>query len=199
MIKAVIFDYGGVISSGGVGQGLSASFSKKVGISHEQANSILHTPWHKLVRGEISDNQFWQETEHNYGKPIPLENRNVFVTWAELQPRPEILSFISELKSKGCIVGLLSNVIASVSEDIRIHRGYDLFDPCLLSYEIGYAKPEIEIFKRLLELLPNIKPEEIVYIDDLEKSMPPARELGIKSIVATSSTDIIENVRKLFD
>lgn len=199
MIKAVVFDYGGVVTSGGKGSGLSSSLSQNINISREEATRILQHPWDSLVRGKTDETQFWQEVESLYGKPIATADRNVWVGWEQMKPRKEITDCISELKSEGYTVGLLSNAVAPTSNSIKVYNGYELFDPCVLSHEVGFAKPDVEIYEKLLDLLPGTKPDEVLFIDDQEKCMPPARSLGFKTIVATDPKVIISTIRETLD
>lgn len=199
MIKAVIFDYGGVVSSGGAGHGTSARLAQNLGIDQDLARSIVDDGWYGLVRGAYSVDQFWAAVEKNYSKSIAEVARNIWNTWEQMHPRPEMITFIRELKAKGYTIGLLSNVIPSTSQDIRDHGGYDLFNPCLLSYQLGYAKPDHEMYEKLLGSLPGIKPEEILFVDDQEKCMPPARALGIRPLVATDVQKIMEGINSLLD
>jgi len=196
MIKAIVFDYGGVVSSGGLGMGLSKNLSQKLNISEDEATKILLEPWHSLVRGQVDEDSFWRQVENQYGQEISTVSKDVWATWDQMIPRSRILKLIRELKSKGYIVGLLSNVVHPTSHIIKIHGGYDLFSPCLLSNELGYAKPDPSIYQKLVEELPGVMPEEVLFIDDQEKCMPPARELGIKTIVATNEREIIDTVWK---
>ena len=62
------------------------------------------------------------------------------------------------------------------------------FEKAYLSYEMGYMKPDIKIYKSMLTDI-NVNPQNIYYIDDKEENIKAAKELGIKpgSIVANCS------------
>jgi glucose-1-phosphatase len=55
------------------------------------------------------------------------------------------------------------------------------FKKAALSYELGAKKPETIYFEKAIELF-GIKPEQAVFIDDLEENVMAARRIGIQAI-----------------
>lgn len=198
MIKTLLFDYGGVITKGGGGFELSERLGYALGISQDDAHALLGPVWDDYAKGKISEGQLWKTIEQRYGRPIPLDKRAIWNTWeAHMQPLPEMLALIKSLQDKQYIVGLLSNVIPNTAADIREHGGYDVFDFRILSCETGFAKPDIEIYKLALHKLPGIDPSEIIFVDDQERCLIPARELGIQTILAKNAKQIADDINKL--
>ncbi|MCR4866447.1 MAG: HAD family phosphatase [Lachnospiraceae bacterium] len=62
------------------------------------------------------------------------------------------------------------------------------FDGCVFSFSEGVAKPDPEIYKRLLKRY-DLKPEECAFIDDTEENVISARKLGMAGIVFTGYED----------
>ena len=66
-----------------------------------------------------------------------------------------------------------------------IHREYgykqydfiNIFDKLFLSYEVGYLKPEKEIYKAV-EKYSNLPSEELIFIDDIKEYVEGAKSLG---------------------
>ena len=50
-------------------------------------------------------------------------------------------------------------------------------------------KPDIEFYELVLDEN-DLKPQETVFIDDSEQNLPPARELGINTILLGKNTDV---------
>jgi len=199
MIKAVIFDYGGVVTSGGGGNGIAEQLAPNIGISVEEANRLLKQPWYDLVRGNVTELEFWLRVETNHGRPIPENARNIWNSWEDMKPRTDILNFIEDLKSKGYIVGLLSNVIPRTETFLREEGVYELFSPCVLSCQLGIAKPDVEIYTQMLDLLENVSANQVIYIDDQERCLVPAKELGMKTVLAIESKQIISDVNHILE
>ncbi len=101
---------------------------------------------------------------------------------------------IRTLKKKSRL-GLLSNTDP-------LHFGYILstfpvikaFDQWILSYEVGFKKPAIQIFQRAIEWA-SVKPEKILYIDDTEEYVEVAGSLGIQGIHFVSAPQLEEELR----
>jgi putative hydrolase of the HAD superfamily len=197
MIKAFLFDYGGVVTAGGNGVELPARLAKILAVTYDEAFQLLHPAWDDYCRGKLSDPEFWDALQQKLGSPIPSEKRHIANKWEIMQPIPEMLELIKDLKSKGYRVGLLSNTIPATAEDIRKHGGYDLFDFTVLSYETGYTKPDPEIYQIAMDNLPGIEPSEVVFLDDQEKCLPPAQALGIQTIFVENPVQAIAAVHAL--
>jgi putative hydrolase of the HAD superfamily len=192
MIKAFIFDYGGVVTQGGV-TGLAERLTSTLQISKEKARDAMRLAWRDYMKSKLSEEEFWNIIETQLGQSIPDSNRNVWNTWENMQPSPEIVELISKLKDEGYTVGLLSNTVPDTAADIKSHGGYDMFDFVILSTEVGMAKPELEIYNLALGELRGISPDEVVFIDDQERCLVPAREIGIHTILAKNPQQIVDD------
>ena len=195
MIKAVLFDYGGVVK---VGHPLSMDLARICNISEEEVAQTKERRklfGDQATKGLISDEKFWHGFQKILGKPIP----NNCVELAQNSYRktfefiPEALKLVGELKKQGIKTAILSNIFKFEAEVIREHNGYDGFDPVVLSYEVGMMKPELDIYKLAIEKL-KIKPEECIFIDDKEKNLVPAKNLGIKIVLAENPDQIVKDV-----
>jgi epoxide hydrolase-like predicted phosphatase len=191
MIKAYLFDYGGVITSGGAGDEMSKRLAQNLGISFAEGSRLFGVGWGGFVTGRITEDQLWQKIEAAYGVKIPVGKTHILNTWAEhMRPIPEMIELIGELKANGLVVGLLSNVNPVTAKDIRAHGGYDAFDFTILSCDVGFAKPDKEIYELALAKLPGIQPEEVVFVDDQERCLVPARAMGIETILAQTPEQV---------
>jgi len=198
MIKAFLFDYGGVITSGGGGTELSDRLGAALAISPDEASELLMPVWDDYSRGKISENQLWESIEAGYGAAIPISKRAIWNSWDKhMQPRPEMVDLVTDLQAEGYPVGLMSNVIPNTEADIRENGGYDIFDFLILSCDVGFSKPQTEIYELALGNLPGIKPAEVVFVDDQARFLIPARDLGMETILAESSEQIALDIRSL--
>lgn len=197
MIKAVLFDYGGVMSNGGRGTELITHMAEKLGVSEERARELLNVAWMPYASGMISEDELWYQIEAAYGRAIPVEKRAIWNQWDIMRPFPEMVAFVGDLKKRGYRVGLLSNVIPNTAEQIRLQGGYELFDPLILSCEAGCSKPQREIYELALGGLPGVEASEVLFIDDQERFLVLARELGIQTLLAQSPGQVIADVNQL--
>lgn len=104
----------------------------------------------------------------------------------------ETLSVMSDLKSKGIEICLLSNALPNLFDTAELLAARNRI---FVSYELGLLKPDVEIYKRVLERL-GAKPEEVIFVDDKVKNVDAAKSIGIKGIVFCKDT--IKNDIKKF-
>ena len=88
----------------------------------------------------------------------------------------DVVEFAHSLKDK-CKIAILSNLM--LFDKKRIDDQYDLskFDYVYLSFELGMRKPNKKIYEYVLNDL-NVKPENILFIDDDYNNIVSARECG---------------------
>lgn len=192
MIKAFLFDYDGVISQG-VDVTLPAKrLADNVGIPEDVAAGIIKSIWGDYSTGRSSNNDVWHSIENQLGMRVSDEKRNIWHTWEELRPLPYMLEFVNELKSKGYLVGLLSNVFKDTADVIRDNGGYESFDFTILSCEVGARKPEPQVYTIAMEKLSGIQPNEVLFLDDREHCILGAKEFGLQTIHVTDHKAAIE-------
>lgn len=197
MIRAFLFDYGGVMTASEITGGLTERLAKALDISPDEVYEALAYAWDGYVVGNITEEEVWSRVEAATGKHVAEEKRNVWNTWEQSAVLPQMRQLIQDLKNQGYIVGLLSNVIPNIMEEISRHGGYDVFNFALLSCETGFAKPDPEFYKLAFDYLPGIKPEEIVFIDDQERFLAPARKLGMRTILALNPDQVTQDIKEL--
>ena len=101
----------------------------------------------------------------------------------------EILDYtipmIQDLKDRGYKVYYLSNW-SSWTHDLLQEAGkfnfLKLMDGGVFSYDVGYMKPDEEIYKILLNKY-KINPEEAIFFDDKKENIVAAKKMGIHGIV----------------
>ncbi|MFA5051804.1 MAG: HAD-IA family hydrolase [Patescibacteria group bacterium] len=77
----------------------------------------------------------------------------------------------------------MSNQIESWMEpQLEQHRVRDAFDAVITSYGSRAAKPDKKIYLDACTAL-QASPSECVYIDDLEKNIPTAEALGMRTVL----------------
>jgi len=197
MIKAILFDYDGVITAGVKDNVPATRLAENLNVSIEKTSEWIVGVWDGFSTGKMNEQEAWQKIEEQYGQPISAAQRDIWYTWEELQPLPEMLELVRNLKSKGYDIGLLSNVLPVTAQLIRENGGYDDFDFLVLSCEVGARKPAPLMYETALAKLKDTTPEEVVYLDDREPLTVAASELGIKSIHVTDHAVAINTLEQL--
>jgi len=90
-----------------------------------------------------------------------------------------VIELIKNLKKKYKIF-VLSNTNKWHIEYVRYNFNIlDLFDELILSYKVGYTKPDKRIFEHAIKLSNS---SNILYIDDIKEYVEAAKKVGLKAI-----------------
>jgi putative hydrolase of the HAD superfamily len=69
------------------------------------------------------------------------------------------------------------------------------FDKWILSYEVGFKKPAIEIFQKAIAWA-SVKPPKILFIDDIKTHVDVAISLGMQGVHFTSAHQLKDALHK---
>lgn len=198
MIKALLFDYGGVVSDGGKDFEPASRLASYLQMEKQDAYKIIEGPWDSLCKGTVSVDEFWITIENSVGHPIPDDSRAIWNTYEECMfPRPNIQRILENLRASKYTLGILSDTVAPTAQSIRENGGYDMFDFTILSCESGLRKPDQKIYGLALAKLHTVSPQNVVFIDDNPKNLIPAGRLGMKTILATDSGRLVNDINNL--
>jgi putative hydrolase of the HAD superfamily len=188
VIRAVLFDFGGVISSSPfeafahleVERGLPPDFIRTVNATNPHTNA-----WAKLERGEVDLETFgslWSEEARALGHE--LDGRLVLERLGG-EIRPQMVDAIRSCRTKfktACLTNNFTRAEAILSQEVA--AVYALFDAILESRVLGVRKPDPRFYHLACETL-EVEPDECVFLDDLGVNLKPARALGMHTIKVT--------------
>lgn len=201
-IRAVVFDIGGVLEVTPDGSEPTAAFPGMVA----QWETRLHLRLGELDRrlrsmkgngrlGTYSEEEWQEELRLVTGMDQAQIDAFVQDFWdvylGELNS--ELAAYFSGLRPR-YRTALLSNsfVGARRREQERYHFA-EMTDLIIYSHEEGIAKPDPRIFERTCERL-GVRPEETVFLDDAERHITAARELGMHAILFTDTAQAIADL-----
>ncbi|MDO8552668.1 MAG: HAD-IA family hydrolase [bacterium] len=108
----------------------------------------------------------------------------------------ELVSYFPKLKALGLKTGIFSNANSLLRTRLNEFGLEDLPDALVLSGEIGYQKPHKEAFRVLFEKL-ELRPEEVVFIDDSAENLAKANEIGYVPILFKDNEQVKGELQKL--
>ena len=194
MIKAIIFDLGGVLFTNGTKKFVN-SISKRHGIEREKVEEIMNGDLGTLYReAKITRDEFWERAlnELNINESVDKLEQE-WIDGYELIEGTKTL--IQELSKKYKIYFLSDNVKERVSKINERYNFMDWFEDGVFSHEVGVRKPNPEIYKITLSKI-NTKPEEAVFIDDKPEMLAPAQETGMLTFLFESPEKLQEDLIK---
>jgi putative hydrolase of the HAD superfamily len=197
-IEAVIFDFGGVLTSSPFEA--FARYETERGlpvdiIRRTNAANHLENAWAKFERAEVDIDTFDKLfAEESRALGAEVRGRDV-LPLLQGDLRPEMVEALKRIKAQfktGCITNNLpANAIGSMTgRSLYIAEVMVLFDHVIESAKIGLRKPDPRIYKMMVETL-RVDPKKCVYLDDLGVNLKPAREMGMTTIKVTSGAQAI--------
>ncbi len=196
MIKNIVFDLGNVLVR--VDFVKSRKLLIAAGVDEKCLNNFFSLKTRKAYEsGKISTPEFLRMAYYGLGKKVSKAKLKILFSdmFAEI---PEMKKFLRQLHyEKRFRLFLLSNTNPLHFNYIRINFPYvNLVDKFILSYKLGYAKPDRRIYKTLLGKYKLI-PGETLFIDDLEINCKTAEKFGIKTILYQNYSSFIKQFKSI--
>lgn len=200
-IEAVIFDFGGVITTSPFeafaryerANGLPDGFIRTVNATNPTDNA-----WARLERGELDIDGFAEAFEAEAtAAGHPVDGYTVLGLLAG-DVRPEMVEAVRRCREK-LSVALLTNNFApmgaanSVVGADEVAPLLDLFHVVVESSKVGVRKPDPAIYRLVCEQL-GVAPANAAFLDDLGVNLKPARAMGMTTIKVVNSDDALSEL-----
>ena len=196
MIRAIIFDIGGVLWRAG-DLTVHRQWEKRLSLPEGQlAEIIVSSPSSaKATIGQATLDDVWQEVKNRFAlSSVEMERLKVDF-WTGGVWDTDLLAFIRSLRSR-FKMGTISDAWPGAREAVKDYVNNDLFDVSLFSAEEGIQKPDPEIYLRALTRL-GVKPHEAVFTDDNLPNVEGARSLGMAGIHFIDPTQTRQEIERL--
>jgi HAD superfamily hydrolase (TIGR01509 family) len=203
MIKAVIFDIGGVLAYDvwehlllDPKEGIAAVYGLNVEDARKVGRELWDTFAHRAAEGEDTWQQlemaYWHIFIDRFELPISAE-QCIALTDKFIRPVNGMKQLLTELRSKGIELAICSNNTEFWFRRQTDKLGLDEFfsdDKIILSSRIGVSKssPNSEMFHAVVESL-EIDEENCVLVDDRPKTITQAIDFGITAILFPSESE----------
>ncbi len=108
-----------------------------------------------------------------------------------------LIDFIKILRPRYKLA-LLSNVSSREGLDMRFNSGEldELFDAVVASGDVGFIKPERQIYELVAERL-GVQPADCLMVDDMELYCQGAEAAGMKAVLFKNVEQFIDDFKKL--
>lgn len=195
-IKAVCFDFGGVIEIYEEGKILpKIAELLNVPITDFKTEYFRHNHLTNVENKSLEEVIIKVVSIFNKSTETESDVRTLINKWySSKKLNTELLSWVSILKKQDFKVGILSNNTTKLKEELKIKGIHDLVDAIIVSAEIGFQKPHKEAFNVLFKTL-SILPEETIFIDDAQKSLEKADEIGYHPILFKNNEQLKKDLQ----
>ena len=194
-IKAVIFDWGGVMIDD-PGPGLMLYCARKLNVTGREFTDTFHKFLELFQTNSISESKFWELMSND----LNVEKPSKVSLWKEAfmsvyKPRKEMFSLAEYLQRSGCKTALLSNTEIPAM-DFFMEQRYNCFDVQVFSCIEGITKPHKKIYENTIKKL-GCKPEKSVFIDDKPLMVDGAKKANLNTILFKSIKQVKEELIEL--
>lgn len=198
-IEAIIFDLGNVVIDfdHSVAAERISHFCRKSG--QEIFDLFFDSKLTRLFEeGKISPKDFYLKVKEMLDLDLSYEN---FVPiWNEIfffSPKNRAVVGLAGALRANYKIFLLSNINILHFEYLKQHFPvFPIFHQVFTSFELRVAKPDPEIYQKVLQAL-NIVPEKVFYTDDRKELIESAQSLGINSRLFTSAPQLKKDILDL--
>jgi putative hydrolase of the HAD superfamily len=195
MIKAIIFDFGGVLAEEGFKEGLM-TIGKEKGFDPDHFFKILSELAYQTgyVTGRSVEHTYWNTVREKTG--VTGEDKELREeVLKRLRLRPEMMRVVEEIKSSGLIVAILSDQTNWLNDINQRTPFYQHFDYIFNSYYLKKTKRDPSLFRDICDKL-GLKSKEVLFVDDSLDNIKRATRQGLKTIHFKSAKLFKKEIQK---
>ena len=195
MIKDIVFDFGGVLTTIDPNVALKRFAALGVENPGEMINSYCQKgAFFALENGDITAEEFCSELSAMCNREISLDEAKHAWMGFIVEVHTYLLEHLQSLRGKYRL-SVLSNTNpfiqswACSQEFTKEGKSLkDYFDMLFFSFELNSSKPGHEIYQKMLER-GNMVANETLFLDDGDKNIYAAAELGIRTLKVENGGD----------
>lgn len=208
MFEAVIWDFGGVITS-----------SPFEAFNHYEASKNLPHDFIRQINSTNPDTNAWAQFERNEISVAEFDTRFAAealalgheVRGADILAclagdiRPKMIAVLNSLKARGYKLGCITNNVKTGSgagmarsqeKAEAVADVMKLFDHVIESSEVGVRKPDPAIYMMACDAL-QVDVTKAIFLDDLGINLKPARAMGMATIKVGAAQPAIDALSQL--
>lgn len=186
MIKCLFLDIGGVLLTNGWGTEARKGAAEKFHIDYKEMDERHRLTFDTYETGKMSLESYLNEIVFYKPRNFTMD-QFIDYMYSVTQPHPEMIQLMKEIKAKYNLkVAVVSNEGRVITEYRLANFGLKEFvDFFVVSCFVHFRKPDLDIYRVALDIA-QMKPEEVIYIDDRSLFVEVGNRLGLKSIQHTT-------------
>lgn len=187
MKRAVIFDFGGVFMKT-TDHEPRYRWDSHLKLTPGSVERVVHgsESWRLAQTGQITVEAYWSDVAQQLNLSSDNTRQLAHDFYSGDQLDSELVVYAQQLRTDGYPVALLSNDSPALREKLQILGIANLFDPLIISAEIGVMKPNPQAYQSVLEKL-GMPAEQTIFVDDMPANIAGAATLGIHALQYTTT------------
>ena len=199
MIRAVLWDFGGVILSSPfeafnryeAANDLPIDFIRGVNATDPDTNA-----WALLERNDVTPEEFdalFADESEALGHRIPGADVLGLLSG---DVRPEMVTALDRVIRAGFRTACLTNNVVGGEQRMEVGDVMVMFDHVVESSKVGCRKPEPRFYE-IACVLVGVEPSECVFLDDLGINLKPAKAIGMTTIKVGAAEPAITELERV--
>ncbi|MFR8213771.1 MAG: HAD family hydrolase [Longicatena caecimuris] len=199
MIQNIIFDIGNVLVTFDPYTYFLKYFKEETKTRTLCELMFSHEAWSQYDAGILLRKDLY-EIYHQAYPQYQEEMDHMLTHWLKLmEPIPETLACMKELKQQGYGIYLLSNISQDSADYLKKTQDFFAYaDGAVLSYELHTIKPDAAIYEELLRRY-HLEPATCVFLDDGVQNIEKACSLGMQGIVVCDIQTALQELKELLE
>jgi putative hydrolase of the HAD superfamily len=182
-ITTLFLDIGGVLLTNGWDRRMRKLAAETFHLNFEEMDERHHLTFDTYEEGKVTLDEYLDRVVFYQERPFTRDHFRTFM-FAQSRPFPEMIELVCRLKSQ---YRLKVAVVSNEGRELNIHRigAFKLetfIDFFVSSCFVHFRKPDADIFRIALDIA-QVKPEQVVYIEDRPMFVEVAQALGINGII----------------
>ena len=196
-IRAVVFDIGGVLEITPQ-TGWVEKWEVHLHLKPGELDERLMDVWKDGSSGKISE----EEVAQSVGEIMGMDQGQVEALMADLweeylgELNVELAAYFASLRPSYQTAILSNSFVGARGKEQERYQFAEMCDLIIYSHEEGIAKPDRRIYELTCERL-GVQPAEMIFLDDHQRPVTAARELGIHAILFQNTAQAIADVQAM--
>jgi len=192
-VRALVLDYGQVICRA-PSAAEWAEFAAAAGMTVDDFIRSYATSRERYDRGLVRADEYWRDFGRLTGIDYDAATRRQLAAidirvWSHIDD--DIVAAVRSVKRADALAtGILSNMQPDLLDILRREAAWlDAFDVHVFSCDVGYVKPERQVYELLVKRL-GVEPAQVLFLDDVAANVEGARAAGLQAELFTSAADL---------
>jgi putative hydrolase of the HAD superfamily len=187
MIKAILFDADGVLINGPM---FSEYLARDYDITQDDTKTFFTGVFKDCVTGKADLKEVLPPYLKEWGWKKSVDEFIEYWHTVEHTINQDLVKYIQDLRKKGIKCYLATNQTKYRFEYILKEMEFNtFFDKCYVSAQLGYRKPDMDFYRKVMKDLEGIERKEVLFWDDTPQNIAAAKEFGMHAELYTSVED----------
>jgi len=194
IIRAVLFDFGGVLVEEGFREGLY-NLARQQGINPQAVHRAAYDAIYEsgYVLGWGTEDEFWRILRQKTDLSGEIETVRQVIA-ARFALRPRMFAMVRALRRQGYVTGILSDQTDWLDRlDAKLHF-FKSFDKIYNSYHLGKGKRDPSLFDDVVGDL-GLVPNQVLFVDDDAGNVERARSRGLKALLFLNEDQCMDDIQ----